>query len=201
MGLAVQSKINWSLELATAPAEEPVTTAEAKDHLRVSSAADDSYIAGLVTMARQTVEDYIGRQLITATYDLFLDAWPRIIRPPKPPLQTVTSIEYTDTDGNTGQVWSSSLYQVDAKTHPARIMPVQGETYPSVQAQTLNPIKVRYVAGYGLQANVPQKLKQGLLLLVALLYEERAPIGCGPMNEVPGSVALLIKGHKVNWWI
>lgn len=51
-----------------APAEEPVTLAEAKAHLRVSGTDEDAYIDALVKAARGRAESLTRRQLITATY-------------------------------------------------------------------------------------------------------------------------------------
>ena len=47
----------------TAPATEPITTAEAKAHLRVSHSTDDTYIDALVAAARMVVEDRTGLRL------------------------------------------------------------------------------------------------------------------------------------------
>ena len=64
------------LQLVTPPAEEPVSLAEAKQHLRVDGGDDDLLIGSLITAARQAAETKTGRQLITARWKLVLDAFP-----------------------------------------------------------------------------------------------------------------------------
>ena len=87
---------HYSLTCTSGPAAEPLTTAEAKAHLRVETdfTADDTLIDAMVTSARTYVEQYTGRQLITATWVLRMDAFPAVIEVPRPNLLTVTSVVY-----------------------------------------------------------------------------------------------------------
>jgi uncharacterized phiE125 gp8 family phage protein len=64
------------LQLVTAPAGEPITLLEAKQHLRVDVDDDDALIGSLITAARQAAETLTGRQLMTARWRLVLDAFP-----------------------------------------------------------------------------------------------------------------------------
>jgi hypothetical protein len=64
------------LQLITPAAEEPVSLAEAKRHLRVESADDDALIGSLISAARQSAETLTGRQFVTARWKLVLDSFP-----------------------------------------------------------------------------------------------------------------------------
>src|SRR4051812_2411410 len=87
--------------LVTAPTSEPITRTEVKLHLRVDVdiTAEDALIDAHIIAARRLVETHTGRQLITATWDLFLPGFPDcdVLALPNPPLQSVTSITYYDT--------------------------------------------------------------------------------------------------------
>ena len=73
-------------EQSTAPAAEPVTLGMLKDHARISTEADEAHIEGLLLpAARQTVENETGRQLITATWKIYLDDFLDEIVLPHPP--------------------------------------------------------------------------------------------------------------------
>ena len=64
-----------SLKRTTAPAAEPITLSEAKSHIRVDTAFDDTLITGYIKTAREWVEDYIDRALITQRLVMTLDVF------------------------------------------------------------------------------------------------------------------------------
>lgn len=165
---------SYGLTLQTAPATEPLTTAEAKAHLRVEHSDEDALIDGYTKAARELVEARSGLQLVTATWDVTFDDFPcgrEPLKLPKWPAQSVTSVAYNDTAG-ASQTWSASEYRVDVTRQPARITPRVDYSYPSTIREP-NAVTVRVVAGYGAAAAVPQAAKQAILLLLAHLYEHR----------------------------
>lgn len=158
--------------LITAPASEPVSLAEAKLHLRVEHAADDALITALIQAARERAEAITRRALITQTWEMYLDEWPEqgFIRLPLPPLQSVTSAKYTDTDG---AEYTFTDWTADAASLPGRVVLNHGAAWPSVTLRPVNPIAVRFVAGYGDAAAVPASIKAAMLLMIGHLYENR----------------------------
>jgi uncharacterized phiE125 gp8 family phage protein len=158
---------------------------EYKDHCRLETADDDAYLFALHYAAVEWAESFTNRAFLTQTWDLKLDAFPAVIRPPRAPLQSVTSIGYTDANGD-AQTMDAADYQVDATTEPGRIVPAYNTTWPTVRS-VLHTITVRYVAGYGdTRKDVPEVLRIGLRLLVAHWYEHREPVvQGGGMVDVP----------------
>ena len=69
------------LTLVTAPASEPVSLTEAKAHLRLDSADDDSLITALIRSARETAEAHMRRALVSQTWRLSLDRFPAAPQP------------------------------------------------------------------------------------------------------------------------
>jgi len=187
-------------KLVTAPAVEPVTLTEAKAHLRVDVTDDDTLISSLITSARQYIERAIRRALITQTWRASIDEFPATgeIILPKPPLQSVTSIQYTDINDSTSTV-SSSTYTVDTDSEPGRIVLKYGQTWPSSSLAVTNPIQITFVAGYGLAAGVPAHFKQAILLLVGHWYENREAITStgGIPKELPYAVKSLIDIDRI----
>ena len=124
-------------KLVSPPVEEPITLAEAKLHLRETGTDQDALITSLIQTAREYVEDSTGRMLMLQTWDLFLDEfcehwYDQDLNMYRPPLQSVTHIKYTDTQGVL-QTMDAIDYQVDANSEPARLLPAYAEFWPSTQ--------------------------------------------------------------------
>lgn len=147
-----------------------------------TNSTGDALLTTLLAAARSEIDGatgWLGRALITQTWDLVLDAFPdatadnpyAAIRVPLPPLVSVTSITYTDTDG-VSQTVSASDYDVDSTSEPGEIRPAYGESWPSTR-DVRNAVTVRFVAGYGAAASVPEPVKLWLRLRVSTLYAHR----------------------------
>jgi uncharacterized phiE125 gp8 family phage protein len=65
------------LRQTTPPAVEPVSLAEAKLHLRVDITDDDALITGLIQGARYAAENMCRRVMVTQSWGLTLDGFPR----------------------------------------------------------------------------------------------------------------------------
>lgn len=187
------------LVLQTAPASEPVTTAEAKSHLRVTTSDDDTYISTLVTVARNHAETITRRALINQTWDYFLNRFPcddKIVIP-LPRLSSVTSVKYTDKD-NVQSTLASNKYVVDTNGEPGQVVLAYGESWPSFTPRPVNAVEIRFVAGYGSSAtNVPAGIRQAMLLLVGHWYENRELISELNLKEIPETVNALLWPYRV----
>lgn len=187
----------WSLTNSVAPADEPITTDEAREHLRISHTSENSLIDAYIEAARLYVEAFTKRQLMTATWLLKLDRFPtREIRVPLPPLSSVTSVTYTDENGD-AQTWSSALYQTDLDSEPGRIKPIEGETFPSTQLGTYATVTVEFVAGYGGASAVPKRFTQAIRMMVGHWFEFREPVIEGRAMKVPMAVDALLNQDRM----
>ena len=178
-----------ALRLITAPTAEPLDIElDVKPHLRVDFSDDDGYIQSLLTAVREHVEvTELSSALMTQTWELVLDDWPRLpLVFPKPPLQSVTSIKYTDIDG-AESIFSSAAYQVDADSWPGRLVLKIGQSWPTVTLREIGGVVIRFVAGYGgAIEDVPAPIRQAMQLIISDLYENRenSPVITGTIMPV-----------------
>mgnify|MGYP000340760905 CR=1 FL=1 len=163
----------------TAPTVEPVTTAEAKLHLRVTHSTDDDLIDALIAAAREQCEHLTGRALVTQTWERVLDAFPAVeIELGRPPVIAITSVTYTDAAGDS-QILDSADYSLDNVTEPGYLLPAEGVIWPTT-LDTANAVRVRFTCGYGATADsVPAALRAWIKLRLATLYKHREEIVAG----------------------
>lgn len=186
------------ISIVSGPLVEPISTAEAKTHLRVDTSTEDSYIDGLITISRQLCEQYTNRAFITQTWKLFLDKWPisqnkewwsgvkelpvnyeqdsGSIDLPKAPLQSVTHIK-TYNDEDTATTFSSSNYYVSTysgdEAPKGRITLRRGQVWPTFE-RVADGIEIQFVCGYGdAGSDVPRQIRRAIEEEVAYRYEHR----------------------------
>lgn len=181
--------------MITPPQTEPVTLAEAKAHLREDATDADTLkkITDLIKSAREYCEGFQNRAYVTQSQELVLDTWPsgKEIIIPRPPLQSVESIKYKDKDG-LESTWDPVNYIVDPDSAPGRVILGYQKAWPSVELQPAAAIRARFVSGYlptgeGETAdpagNVPQVVKQAMLLLIGHWYEHREAVVTGTISK------------------
>lgn len=167
-----------TLARTVVPATEPLSTDDAKTHLRVSGAADDAYIAGLVSAARVWVENHTGQSLIDQTWQLTLDRFPGRIYLPRGPVSAVSSVGYVDGAGASQEVTPGD-YVLDGNW----LRRGYNVTWPTTRSQPA-AVTVTYVAGYGALATaVPADFVHAVRLLVGHWYENREPVLNGAVTS------------------
>ncbi|PIR33985.1 MAG: hypothetical protein COV36_01840 [Alphaproteobacteria bacterium CG11_big_fil_rev_8_21_14_0_20_44_7] len=151
------------LDLITAPAEEPVSLAEAKVALKIDNSEDDAFIGNLIKAARVMAEEFLKRKLITQTWQLQYDNYaPSIVVLPKGPIQEIVHVKVIARDWSE-EVIASENYYLNA-----------GNENLHFEAALLGQIvQIQYITGYGAAADVPEPIRQGIIAHVINMYDNR----------------------------
>lgn len=186
-----------SVTIKTGPESEPVTLTEAKAHLNVTCSDDDMYITTLITVARIHAERYQRRSYITQTLELRLDRFPRyLIELKRPPVSAVATVKYIDSAGDT-QTLSSALYTTDFNSYMPRLVPAFNQIWPTTR-HVIDAVTIEYTAGYGAAEDVPDTIKQAMLLLIGHWYLSREQVVIGfTVAELPTGVTALLATERV----
>lgn len=195
--MPVDTATEWAydLTLLTPPVSEPVTVAEVKAHCGITWDGVDTTLDRIARAARRRCESYQERQYMPATWVLSARDFPwstrmnpeAAIKLPKPPLLSVTSIQYRDANG-TLQTMSASDYVVTTPTkQQGKVYPAYGISWPSVQPHPA-AVVVTYVAGYASAALVPEETKLAIYGMVDFLNENRGD----DVTELPNHIRWLL---------
>lgn len=184
-----------------APAVTPVSLIEAKAHLRVDSADDDALISSLIEAATSHLDGQgsLGRAMITQSWAQWVSQAPHWVRLTVGPFQSLTSVEYYDAD-NALQAATLTDFEIRLDGDFVLIKPKKGFEWPGAYTRQ-DAIKITYVAGYGAAgSDVPQGIRQAILLMVGHWYENREAVSELNLKDVPMAVDALIGNERVGWY-
>lgn len=204
------------ITVITGPSEEPVSLTMAKGFLRidVSDTTEDQILNVIIKAARRLGELHCKRAFITTTLEQTLDGFPfnrhclsrnyqslerlpqsnAIIQLEKPPLVSVTSITYVDSNGDVS-VLDDNQYHVSPGS-PGRIEPAYGLSWPQARCQ-MDSVKIRYVAGFGNASAVPEDAVACLCMVISHLYNHREIVSDINYTEVPVTMKALLS--SLDW--
>ena len=183
------------LEKVSDPAELPVTLHEAKTHAKVIGDVEDGllqmWMEAATAFCEQSVEG--GISLVSQVWRVTLPAFTTPIVLPRPPLVSVDSITYYDSD-DTLQTLDQAEYKASTPwKQPGCVYPV--DQWPETAAR-LDAVAVEFTAGYGDKAAVPAIAKSAILKTVTELFEQREDSVTGiPSNKTAIGVGRLM--HKL----
>ena len=187
-----------STVLLSGPAVEPISLAEAKAHMRVDTPSEDTLIQSLVMASRLHIEAALDLALVTQSWRCHRDTWSRshALALPMRPIQSISSVKIYAAD-DSHITYGADDFILDGNANPARVV-WRGHTTPPKSGRIANGIEIDLVAGFGDAASdVPQSIRQALLLLIAHWYENREPVEIGATaTPIPPAVSELLSPYR-----
>ncbi len=177
------------LRLLEGPDGDVVSLAEAKAHLRVDGSDENALIEGLIAAATSHLDGapgVLGRCLLEQRWAVSWDEFDDVLNVPLAPVLSIDAVHYVDGDGvsrTLDDVAYSVLLVGGARIH--------SDNWPAT-ARRPGAVTVEFTAGYGDAADVPQPIKQAILLLVGHWYANREAVNVGNMvTPLPMAVEAL----------
>lgn len=202
MGRSLFSQPNplMKFEQATFPtATNVVSLAQAKAHLRVEHADDESLIETLIGVAQNVVEGYTGRFLQQVEGSFYFDDFHEFMNlhaGPNLALRNSNSAEgvtYLDTAGRQIVV-DLDKYVLEGKGYPARLRMLDAPS--DVESDSLNAVRVDVTVGHT-QADRPDALIAAMLLIIGHLYENRQDVGQHKTHATPLASRYLMEPYRL----
>lgn len=157
-----------ALTITTPAATLPISVADLKTHMRISHSADDDYITDLAWMAYAWIEREADITISQTSYSLMMGDFEPVVYLPKPPLTSLNSVSYYDTDGTSHTLsQNTDFYLVNSTRQAAYLAPV--DRWPSVYDRP-DAITIAFTCE---SDPVPYQVLHLMRLLVANAYEFR----------------------------
>lgn len=184
------------------PSTGAFSLARVKEHLRVDGDDEDGLIEGYILAAVHYAQELTGRVLLTSTWRQSLDAFPSGSGPillARSPVQSVTSIAYTDSDGDVTTIASGSLV-LESDAEPARVSPDYAVAWPTDESGRPGCVRVTFVAGSATVDDIPEVMAQAVYLLVGHWHSNREAVSVGNIvTSLPFAVDTLLSIARVPW--
>ena len=174
----------------------PVSLTEAKSHLKVDTTADDAYITSIIKAATQLSEEYTNRFFINTVIDQTCSDFAQLQTLFKSKVSAVAHVKYYDSD-NSLQTLSATVYDAQLNYEPSQIQLAENQSFPRITSRN-DAVVARYTVGYGTASDVPEIIKQAILLTIGNFYQNRNSVVVGRIaTELPMNVKWLLDTYKV----
>lgn len=177
-------------KLVTAPTALPISAADTKVHLRVTTSAHDALIESYIKAATQMIEQRTNLSLSPQAWRLSL-AWNEVVEKveiSKYPIIGFTSITYYDGD-NTSQSLTNSQHDwisfIDGR--PGSLIFV--DSLPTVYERD-DAMKIVFISGF---SSIPEDLKLSIKMLVWRMYNHPDD----PVTERHSFVDKIVRDHRL----
>ena len=163
---------------AEAPASEPLTVEEVKDFLRVTDDSEDSLIASLITVARESLETQTSQVFAESTFTASFGRFHQILELTRGPIASVQAVRYRD-EHDAEHTLPAGEWKLERHgTGIGKIYLTQEFSGPSLSDDRLLPVTVEFRAGYGADpGDLPETLRHAVRYLVSHYFDQRSMIG------------------------
>ncbi|RZI46574.1 head-tail connector protein [Candidatus Finniella inopinata] len=174
------------------PAEiEVVSLPEVKAHLRLDHSFEDDYLLTIIQAATQNVESYLGKSLISRTWQLMWQPDKSEkgglveIKLPYPPLMEIISV--------------NKIFQGDRKQPMKRYGLETMSSMPKlICVADSEAVEVIYRSGYGdYPKSIPAGIRQALLVRIADFYENRCSASFESKSTLDSLFKELLAPHRL----
>lgn len=187
--------MSYELTIDTPPAAATtlISLADVKKHVRVETAETyhDDELTAFLEAAVEYVAESTDTTLLQTVYKLTLDRFPKkgtdLIYLPRPPLISVDTVDYYDTNGD--QV--AGLPVQSSTGFRSTICPAIDQCWPATRVQK-NAVTIEYTAGYATPADVPRRAVQAILLIAGHWFRNRETAAEKTLTEIPHAAEMLI---------
>lgn len=174
-------------------AASPVSLADMKKYLKITSSADDDLIQTMIDAATEWGEKYTGRDFRAITWDLLLDSFTDRIPLRRDPVASITSVKHL-VSGSLATV-ATSVYFLKKLVQSSEILLQEDQSWPTDTDDREQAIEVRFVTtGYRCQDSI----ESAIMRTVAFWYRNRGDCSdCKAASDKSGAT-IIYNGFRIS---
>ena len=180
-------RFNYALRLIEPPDEDVLSLEQARRNCSVDGDEHDEALVELIREARNYCEEQTDVCLLTATWEMTFDRFPKGAKPlelPRWPAQSIVSVLYTDPAGDEQEITAQSLVLRIDDLGRGRLARAAWQAWP-VTLYTPDAVRIRFKAGWTQPEQVPAVWTRAQLMLVAWWLEQREAGVYGSAAKAP----------------
>jgi uncharacterized phiE125 gp8 family phage protein len=152
---------------------------DVKAQLRVEADDEDELIAGLILVAVEAIEGETGHLFTARPVTEYFSSFAQV-RLRSWPINSITGISYFEPGGATA-VFDPALLRLSLAGRPARLVRI-ATAFPLTSGER-DSVGVTINAGYADPLEVPHRLRQAAMLMIADLYAQRETFVNGTISS------------------
>lgn len=177
------------LKVIAVTGAEPVSLSDVTNWIRYTGTLQNSVITSLITAAIAEVENWTNKTVVEKDYQLTQQQFTSIINFPVSTVQSITSIQYLDSEDNL-QTVASSVYGLDNISEINQVFQKNtGTGFPFSNGEP-NSVQINFTSSFNGDV-VPEDTKTAIKIIVAHMYEEREAYSTEAMRVNPAIENLL----------
>jgi hypothetical protein len=174
-----------NLIITTPPTAEPISLTQAKLQCHIDGTEYDTYLPAAIKAARMYCEKFLRGPIIGTEFELAYDDFPCWFEL-HGQAKSVSNIKYYDT-ALALQTLSTTYYNVDTRSTPARVIQAYGYTWPTVAYQYPNAVILKYWSGYSLPFTAATAT--GILTLTGRNFTDGEVVRLWSTGTLPASLS------------
>lgn len=167
------------LKITQKPTVDPLDLDELKSHLNLTGTERfDSWLTGAIKASDRPWRETLGITLISSTLQWTMSDFNRKTELPRPPLISVSKVEYRNEDGAWTEV-DASNYEVNAEAEPGFVRFSDDYEEPDTYPEEEYPWRFTYKAGYedsegkSTWKQIPWELRWRMMAAIGTLFMKR----------------------------
>ncbi len=186
--------------MTTAPTAKALTVTEVRNHLKISTTSENTYLDNLIDVATEMVQNYTSQTIITQTIDLHLPYFMNRININRSPISRINHVKYYDSSNSLQTVtdtnYETSLGVEDSSDQSpviSTIIPSKNFSYPDTYPR-MDAVQIRFTCGYDAATTVPEVMRQAMLIIIGTLYLNRTDM----VYKMPTLSEYLLNPYRLN---